>query len=99
PARLSPLSLHDALPIFLGQSVTLHTNLGDIKIEVFCEAVPVTAYVSLAPFPSLLLIPSIVTSYTPFTYPHIIPNTLLSLFPLPRSEEHTSELQSREHLV
>ncbi|KAJ4407476.1 Peptidyl-prolyl cis-trans isomerase cyp10 [Gnomoniopsis sp. IMI 355080] len=24
-------------------SVTLHTNLGDVKIEVFCEAVPKTA--------------------------------------------------------
>lgn len=26
-------------------SVTLHTNLGDIKIEVFCESVPKTAEV------------------------------------------------------
>ncbi|KAJ3530837.1 hypothetical protein NM688_g7654 [Phlebia brevispora] len=28
-------------------SVTLHTNLGDLKIEVFCEAVPKTAEVGL----------------------------------------------------
>ena len=28
-------------------SVTLHTTLGDIKIEVFCESVPKTAYVSI----------------------------------------------------
>lgn len=26
-------------------SVTLHTTLGDIKIEVFCESVPKTAEV------------------------------------------------------
>ena len=26
-------------------SVTLHTNLGDLKIEVFCESVPKTAEV------------------------------------------------------
>jgi cyclophilin family peptidyl-prolyl cis-trans isomerase len=26
-------------------SVTLHTSLGDIKIEVFCESVPKTAEV------------------------------------------------------
>jgi len=29
-------------------SVTLHTSLGDIKIEINCEAVPVTAYNFLA---------------------------------------------------
>ena len=26
------------------QSVVLHTNYGDIKLEVFCEEVPKTAY-------------------------------------------------------
>lgn len=26
-------------------SVTLHTSLGDIKVEVFCESVPKTAEV------------------------------------------------------
>ena len=35
-------------------SVTLHTNLGDIKIEVFCESVPKTAEVSALPPPYLL---------------------------------------------
>lgn len=29
----------------LSKSVTLHTDLGDLKIEVFCEAVPHTAEV------------------------------------------------------
>ena len=29
-------------------SVTLHTNLGDVKIEVFCESVPKTAEVSVS---------------------------------------------------
>lgn len=34
-------------------SVTLHTTLGDIKIEVFCESVPKTAEASLpSPVPS-----------------------------------------------
>ena len=27
-------------------SVTLHTSLGDVKIEVFCDSVPKTAEVS-----------------------------------------------------
>ena len=31
-------------------SVTLHTSVGDIKLEIFCESVPKTAEVS--PFPS-----------------------------------------------
>jgi peptidyl-prolyl cis-trans isomerase-like 3 len=30
-------------------SVTLHTNVGDIKIEVFCESVPKTAEVCISP--------------------------------------------------
>jgi cyclophilin family peptidyl-prolyl cis-trans isomerase len=37
-------------------SVTLHTNFGDIKLEVFCESVPKTAEVSIVPlfpFPHL----------------------------------------------
>lgn len=34
-------------------SVTLHTTIGDIKIEVFCEAVPRTAEVRHAPTPLL----------------------------------------------
>ncbi|KAH6945161.1 hypothetical protein HPB50_007460 [Hyalomma asiaticum] len=29
--------------VFVFQSVTLHTDLGDIKIELFCEACPKTA--------------------------------------------------------
>lgn len=33
-------------------SVTLHTNFGDLKIEVFCESVPKTAEVSLQERPS-----------------------------------------------
>lgn len=32
-------------------SVTLHTNVGDLKIEVFCESVPKTAEVSPVPRP------------------------------------------------
>jgi hypothetical protein len=29
------------------QSVTLHTTLGDLKLEIFCEQVPLTAYVRI----------------------------------------------------
>lgn len=32
-------------------SVTLHTNLGDVKLEVFCESVPKTAEVHISQFP------------------------------------------------
>lgn len=35
-------------------SVTLHTSLGDIKIEVFCESVPKTAEVRNRSFASML---------------------------------------------
>lgn len=35
------------------QSVTLHTNLGDIKCEIFCDEVPKTAEVS-APHKQIL---------------------------------------------
>lgn len=31
-------------------SVTLHTTLGDIKIELFCESVPKTAEVKIPSF-------------------------------------------------
>jgi len=35
-------------------SVTLHTNVGDVKIEVFCESVPKTAEVDIS---YLMLVP------------------------------------------
>ena len=35
-------------------SVTLHTTLGDVKIEVFCESVPKAAEVCLFPSPPVL---------------------------------------------
>lgn len=37
----------------LSQSVTLHTSHGDLKIEIFCEAVPKTAEVGGDPLCSL----------------------------------------------
>jgi hypothetical protein len=33
-------------------SVTLHTTLGPLKVEVFCESVPKTAEASLTPNPT-----------------------------------------------
>lgn len=38
-------------------SVTLHTTLGDIKIEVFCESVPKTAEVGATAADQQPLIP------------------------------------------
>jgi len=38
-------------------SVTLHTSIGDIKIEIFCDSVPKTAEVNLHPAPLPLLSP------------------------------------------
>lgn len=43
-------------------SVTLHTNLGDIKIEVFCESVPKTAEVSDGPSFEILRLTAVRTS-------------------------------------
>lgn len=45
--------------VFVGfgfQSVTLHTNLGDLKCEVFCDEVPKAAEVLLSPsLPTILV--------------------------------------------
>lgn len=47
------------------QSVTLHTTLGDLKLEIFCEQVPLAAYVrssnlfnlqEISPFSPLILL-------------------------------------------
>lgn len=46
-------------------SVTLHTNLGELKIEVFCESVPKTAEVSRTVFTFVSLHP---------TSSHVTPN-------------------------
>ena len=37
-------------------SVTLHTNKGDLKIEVYCESVPKTAEVCPVPYLPLILL-------------------------------------------
>ena len=50
-------------------SVTLHTTLGDIKIEVFCESVPKTAEVSLSFFLLHFLSPSLPPSSPPHSTP------------------------------
>ncbi len=52
-------------------SVTLHTTLGPIKLEVFCESVPKTAEVrpgALSPFPLLTAAPPSRTS-SPSAHP------------------------------
>jgi len=41
--------------LFCFQSVTLHTDVGDIKIEVFCEECPKTAEVSVFIFHNILI--------------------------------------------
>lgn len=54
--QLRYYSLNSKAPILtlVLKSVTLHTTLGDLKIEIFCEAVPKTAEVglSLVAFPN-----------------------------------------------
>ncbi|OBT78976.1 hypothetical protein VF21_02406 [Pseudogymnoascus sp. 05NY08] len=50
-------------------SVTLHTTLGDMKIEVFCESVPKTAENFLALCAS--------SSYTPTLFHRLIPNFMI----------------------
>ncbi|CAN1236605.1 Peptidyl-prolyl cis-trans isomerase CYP18-1, partial [Linum grandiflorum] len=48
-----PLPFQRALDFFVhfaSQSVTLHTNLGDIKCEIFCDEVPKSAEVSCSNF-------------------------------------------------
>src|SRR2546422_1205151 len=68
PPRSTPLSLHDALPIFL--STVLCRSFDQNSGCGFC-----------------------------YIFQSGIPKSFGSVITVPRSEEHTSELQSRLHLV
>src|SRR5690606_40211208 len=88
PSALSPLPLHDALPIsYIGRArVVPLRNTG----------------AALSPFNAFLILQGLET--LPLRMERISENTLkiarhLEAHPEVRSEEHTSELQSRENLV
>src|SRR5690606_41529726 len=85
PTDISPLSLHDALPISefvcVGHStITSHTGFPNFSISLFILAEPLDS-------PSQMRRRA--SAYSAIFLLRIIP----------RSEEHTSELQSRENLV
>src|SRR5690606_41498881 len=93
--EVSPLSLHDALPILVPQVHVLRTGLGaggeperDERCESFAEGLGLL---------HVCLLGSVTTSDgcgdpTPTATQHLFGASF-------RSEEHTSELQSRENLV
>src|SRR5207253_7697074 len=95
-AALYPLSLHDALPIYGGGRVFW---LGDVGVEQAPYELAVAESIEAAQAEKNLLPKSwIVAATLDGAPPHGPPRACLSLR-APRSEEHTSELQSRGHLV
>src|SRR5206468_13131968 len=91
--QISTLSLHDALPIFFGviQRVTWNGRFYWIGPEA-----PGTAVYTFGPFTNRAHFAGLVVA--------VLPVALVMLLtrrrdPLQRSEEHTSELQSRSDLV
>src|SRR5690606_41688862 len=96
PSYLSPLSLHDALPIsfllYLRNTsvITLFTIIG----TVFSASLVAYAFACLRwPGRDALFLFVVATMMLPLQV------IMIPLFVLFRSEEHTSELQSRENLV
>src|SRR5690606_41854776 len=87
PRDLYPLSLHDALPIYLGAA--LITEAGDDVAELLADdlALPGRGGQDVQVFGDAPL--DVV----------VLVDDLLPLQGGQRSEEHTSELQSRENLV
>src|SRR5690606_41922803 len=83
PTEIYTLSLHDALPIFQGARGSLALLGGRHILNNLIELV----------FRNLF--------HSFFFIGHLVPHSLpfLSTFRAKRSEEHTSELQSRENLV
>src|SRR5690606_41358299 len=91
PGR-SPLSLHDALPIYGAQvTVTAGTLLRDLAL--FPDRLDPAAEVDEA---LVTLLPGESAVFTVTGATELGPGALTTK---PRSEEHTSELQSRENLV
>src|SRR5690606_40857200 len=90
PTDSSTLSLHDALPIY-ALAILAEKAAADMAVDVLAlDTIPAHDAVRLAPFtPSIVIaVPSIGgMCHTPLERTD------------PRSEEHTSELQSRENLV
>src|SRR5699024_11567541 len=98
PAASSPLSLHDALPISTWRIAT--RGLGTWAANVAGQVVVVTVALGLAVRPPLAAVPLILLVAVLATAAFaLIARALVSLWPRARSEEHTSELQSRFDLV
>src|SRR5690606_39772390 len=92
PTEIYALSLHDALPIFKGldtQIIPVHLlrDGGEQKKPDYLRVNPTG------------LVPTLVDGDITIAQSMAILEYLEETHPEPRSEEHTSELQSRENLV
>src|SRR5207244_11506989 len=91
PVRLSILSLHDALPIFVQNLVARLDELGAAVIEVDTDGI---YFVPPAGGDEAALVAALESVLPPG-----IQLELDGRYDAIRSEEHTSELQSPDHLV
>src|SRR5690606_40586601 len=99
PAGTSPLSLHDALPISVRGAVSVAVEAQAAGLALICapanavEAAAVPGAVALAPRTLAEVVDHLRGRgrLRPVPAPPVAPPA--------RSEEHTSELQSRENLV
>src|SRR5690606_41204248 len=91
PTDLFPLSLHDALPIFLGASHTYSTSLNDRVLSFTFDHIMLPDSNTNEPGSH---------GFAQFSIRPVgmSPGSSVENF-ADRSEEHTSELQSRENLV
>src|SRR5690606_41519867 len=92
PTRLDPLSLHDALPILFARQ--LIASLEEMGIHVFPDLNTCWHYDDKVGQKYLLE-----AIGAPLVPTHIFYDRAAALAWAERSEEHTSELQSRENLV
>src|SRR5690606_40271363 len=92
---LYPLSLHDALPI------SRLKLIGPPPPEPVSPVVPLLVLLVVSPVPFEPPLPVVVLPLEePFEpFEPLLPELAMFVRPSPRSEEHTSELQSRENLV
>src|SRR5690606_41230320 len=91
-SRRSALSLHDALPIYAGLYISAYMW----SILPFLCFIILRNFVSALEEPIWALVISVVGVLANFLFNYAL---IFGNFGVPRSEEHTSELQSRENLV
>src|SRR5690606_41378376 len=85
PSDISTLSLHDALPILPYDAFSPHQDLVSERLQ--------TLHALMQHAVDVLLVPVTTALY------RLAPPSFLAAYTFSRSEEHTSELQSRENLV